>query len=110
MPDTPKALICVLETDEQWARLCAFFRESDVEAGGDPVNAYDLRDDRIFYWGRDGWRKGFYHAVLYRVESADGWNFLAEANDDKRAADVLRIARTVASHIQPILESSTDDE
>lgn len=110
MPGTPKALICVLEEEEKWNHLLQFFREHDVSEGDDPHHAYDARDNVVYYWGRDGWRKGYWHAKIYRVKADIGWNLIAEQNEDDRAADVLRIAKIISGHIHNVLEKKDSDE
>jgi len=86
-----------------------FFRDHDVEEGSDPINAYDAREDFVYYWGRDGWRKGYWHARIYREEAGGRWNMLAQQNPDDRAADVLQISRAVAGHIQDIIQPKDEN-
>lgn len=56
--------------------MCEIAREYDVENASDPEYIFDLRDNNaladkhIYIWGRDGWRKGYYHGYVW-VEKID---------------------------------------
>jgi hypothetical protein len=85
MSDPEKILITELPTDAIWRRLRDKFRAYDVEADSEEENVYDLREadileeDIVYFWGRDGWSDGFWHARIYLERSPATKNLVVYA-------------------------------
>ena len=100
MPNTEKILISELVSDAIWQRLILKFAEYDVEAESEDEYVYDLRqgatfmEDEGFFWGRDGWSEGFWHARFFLERGAKGTLVLyAERGDDPRCMSMLALQK-----------------
>jgi hypothetical protein len=103
MSDAPKALIANLTEPAQWLRIQEKCRQFDTEEDSSDEYVYDVREDFIYYWGRDGWNGGFWHAKFYPVQEDGYQRLMAEQNEDSRAASVLNIVKLIKPFIADCL-------
>lgn len=106
MTESPTSLVCHLTRKAQWTRILEKCREYDVEAITAPEYVYDVRDDYVLYWGRDGWDAGFWHAKFWLVEDDGVMSIVAEQGHDDRAASVLKTAERIRDFIQDCMQAT----
>lgn len=103
MSDAPSALIARLTDNAQWLRILEKCRQYDVEEDSGDEYVYDVRDDYILYWGRDGWEAGIWHAKMYLVEEPGHWLLMAEQNTAPSAAPILGVAKRIRAFLEECL-------
>jgi len=73
--DTEHMILFSTISPQSWKSIKQLSNTFDVEEQDSPEHIFDVRagedvlEDRIFVWGRDGWRGGYYHAIVW-VETA----------------------------------------
>lgn len=92
-----------------WQRIKDRLAGLEVDRDAGPRNIWDVRDrgsvdDKIYLWGRDGWREGFWHAVVC-LSGEDVW---MERGDDSRAENLVTSRRRFAVVIEPLLHTEID--
>lgn len=75
-----------------WEAIKNIARVFDVENGSSPDHVFDLRENAdvlkeyILFWGRDGWRDGYYHGSINLRKQQDGKHYhvyLARGEDSR---------------------------
>jgi len=117
MSRTEKILISELPSDAVWLRLRDKFKEFDVEAASEDENVYDLRDhedimdDEVFYWGRDGWSSGFWHARLYleRQPATKALLVYAERGENDDCMTLLTLRKLLLTFMHDCMDAREHD-
>lgn len=74
----------------------------------EPMHTY-----RVLYWGRDGWRKGYIHAMLTveRVNGKDNvFNLYLERENDKRAQTLTATHKKTRAWINDAINNADDKD
>jgi len=106
-----KLLVMTDVDDAFWQRIKDRLKQHEVDLGAGPGDIWDVRDrgtdqDKIYLWGRDGWRDGFWHAMIRR-EGTSVWMFRGK---DDRAALLTKSRARLATFVTPLFESRGDNE
>ncbi len=89
-----------------WAAIKAYALVHDVEAGATLNHIYDLREgsegeaDAIIVWGRDGWRDGYFYAVM----SYDGRALVLEHSGHAQAPSLFTVWEHIKEAILGVVE------
>jgi hypothetical protein len=98
-------LLVMKDVDQAfWQRIKDALSNYEVDRAASSQNVWDVRDrgtseDKIYLWGRDGWREGFWHALI----CLDGNEVWIERGTDMRAENLTRSRKRFAVVIEPLL-------
>lgn len=90
--------------DDHWQCIKSGLAAFEVDLDDGPFNIWDVRDrgsedDRIYLWGRDGWREGFWHAVFTKKDT----HVWVERGQDARADSLLQSKQRFVLIVEPLL-------